>query len=265
MSRILTSIHGRRLGLDHKNRLVAPLGLRAGEHGAQTDFATGQTVAIFDDFTDVSLNATEWGVLKGSDVTALNFVNTAGPSGTAVGTCGANVGVSMATNGVQLSGALAWQAASGSLVCEARVKLSAILANYLFVGFTNQVAALQAPAIASGVGNGVTFNAADCVGILYDTAALVDNFYLVGQANGVPATVQDAKQAPVAATYATLRTEVEKDGSARFFINGLPVGQVMAGAVRANVNLTPVVAAFTRSAVVATVTVDYLNVSSTRV
>jgi hypothetical protein len=265
MSHILTSIHGRRLGLDAKNRVIAPNGLRAGEHGAQTDFASGQTVAIFDDFTDVLLNTNEWGVLKGSDAGALNFVNTAGPSGTTVATCGPNVGASMATNGVQISGALSWQAASGSLVCEARVKLSAILNNHLFVGFTNQVAALQAPANASGVGNGVTFNAVDCVGILFDSATLVDNFYLVGQANSVPATVQDSKVAPVAATYVTLRTEVEKDGSAKFFINGLPVGQLMAGAVRTTVNLAPVVAGFTRSAATATVTLDYLNVSSLRV
>lgn len=265
MSRILTSMHGRRAGLDHKNRFIAPQGIRVGENGAQTDVASGQTVAIIDDFTDVVLNTNEWSVNKGGDAACVNFANAAGPSGIAVATCGANVGANMATNGVQINGALAWQAASGSLVCEARVKLSAVLNNHLFVGFTNQVAALQAPAIASGVGNGVTFNAADCVGILYDTATLVDNLYLVGQANSVPATVQDSKQTLVANAYATLRTEVEKDGSAKFFINGLPVGQLMAGAVRTTVNLAPVVAGFTRSAATATVTVDYLNVSSLRV
>jgi len=60
----------------------------------------------------------------------------------------------MAVNGVQIESGLNYKANAGGLVFEAKVNLSAITAVSLFVGLTDQTAALEAPVNASGAANG---------------------------------------------------------------------------------------------------------------
>lgn len=218
----------------------------------------GDRVTVMDDFFGPNISTFLWGVNKGSDAGCANFAINAATSGTARATMGANAGVSMATNGVQINGALNWKASNGNLVFETRVALQRITNIALFVGFTNQVASLQMPVNSSGSGNNLTYNANDCVGWLFDTSMTTANFWLTGQKGGTPITAVNSGVAPVAATYDTLRVIVDASGTATFFRNGLQVGAPIANAITAGTAVTPVIAGFTRSAATATLDADYI-------
>lgn len=221
----------------------------------------GVTATQYDDFLGKTISGA-WDVQKGSDAATVHFAHVADTSGKARATTGAGAGASMAVNGVQLSSGLNWKANQGNLVFEAKVKLSAITNINLFVGFTDQLASLEAPVTLSGTT--FTTNATDAVGFLFDTNATTDTIRLVGVANDVDATHQDTGLAPVAATYNTFRVEVSTTGVATFYLDGVKVGTALTGAVTASVALTPVVAGFTESAASATIDVDYIFVQQTR-
>lgn len=263
MSHILTTLHGNRCGLDNENRLIAPAGYRIGNHGAQVDVASAQTVSFLDDFLGAVIDTNKWLVPKGSDAATVAFAATTGASGRIVATTGAGAGGTMAVNGVQLVSGLQYEANAGGLYMETKLQISAITNISMFVGFGNAVT-LQAPAIGSGVADGVTTNAVDCVGFLFDTAMTTKNLWLIGSANNVDATFQNSKIAPVAATDITLRVQVDKSGAATFFINGAPIGSLMSGAVTKTALLTPNVSVFTRTAASQTCNVDYVAVGCNR-
>lgn len=230
------------------------------QHGAIfSDLASNSTQ--FDDFIGKTITGA-WDVQKGSDGSAANFAISAGNSGMVRATTGADAGGTMALNGVQLSSALNWKAANGNLVFEAKVKISAITNISIFVGLTDQVAALEAAATLTGTT--FTTNATDAIGFLFDTNATTDTIRLVGVANDVDATPQDTGLAYVAATYRTFRIEVTTAGVATFFIDGLQIGTPMTGAVTTSVALSPVVSGFAEAAATRTIDADYIFVQQTR-
>lgn len=261
---ILKSLHGPEVGLGADSRLMVPKGLILGAHGSQVASPAPDRIAVFDDFVGPTLQ-TIWAVNKGSDGGAANFAPSAALGGMARATTGANAGVSMATNGVQINGALNWQANSGDLVMEARVKIQTIANIAIYVGLTDQVAALEMPMNGAGGGDGITTACTDGVGFLYDTTMTTKHWWVQGVANDADAVAQDTGGAPAAATYDVLRIEVSAAGVATFYRNGLQVGVQMAGAGRPTIPLTPVIAAFTRSAASQTVDADYLHASVKRV
>lgn len=269
MSRILTSLHGNLLGLDSDGRLICPAGVRSGRDGSQFDAASPRTSVLFDDFlgggqafsTTVVNN---WRSRKGSDGQAVDWTVTPAVGGEVVGTIG-DTTASMAVSGVQLDAGLAWKANQGGLVFETRVKLSQITLVSVFLGFTDQTAALEMPLHSAASANTITTNATDAVGFFFDTSMTADTWWLAGVANDVDATHQNTTYAPVAATYETFRVEVGTDGSAVFFRNGVIVGTKMTGAVTATVALTPVIAGFNRdTSNTPTITADYVMVSGLR-
>jgi len=277
MSQIRTSLHGREVGLDGQRRLLCPAGFVAGDHGSQIAFSSPTVVAFTDDFTGASqafstTPVNGWRSRKGSDGACVDWTKTDAVGGTVVGTIG-NTTASMAVSGTQLDRGLDWKANQGNLCLEARVKMSTIATIAVYIGFTDQVAALEMPVNSAGGSHTITTNATDACGFLFDTTdSGTDQWLLVGVANDVDATVQSgigvagAAVLPVADTYATFRIEIGTDGSAVFFRNGIQVGTKMAGAVTATVALTPVVAAFNRTTSGApTITVDYLTLSGARV
>ena len=271
MSEILTSLHGRLIGLGADGALITPAGYLAGRNGSQFHAVQPDKVRLFDDFGGAAIS-NAWGVEKGSDGGAANFAINAALNGTVRGTTGAGAGATMAVNGVQLDYALNFEADSLGLAMQARVKLSAITTIACFVGFTNQIGTLQMPCTGSGAANGLTFNAADCVGMLFDTTMTTKDWWCVGQAGSTPATAQDSGFAPVAATYDIFRINVDGSGNATFWHgNALAaggatqIGVLMKAAVTKTVPLTPVIAAFRRSAASATLDVDYVYVSNIRI
>ena len=269
MSHILTSIYGNRLGMDKDNNLIIPVGAKVGINGAQVDSPSGARLAFFDDFLGAVIR-TFWTLVKGTDATCVNFAISPGAAnGQIVGTTGA-VTTTEAGSGISITSGLNYLVHPKTvtvkpcdIVAEARIKLSTIANISVFFGFTNTIA-LQAPAVGSGVANAITNTANDAVGFLFDTSMTTKDFWLVGSAGGVQAASQDSGQAPVAATFVTLRVEIDQNSNARFFINGVPVGQIMAAAVTHDVLLTPVLNVFTRVAASAVVNADYINVSGQR-
>lgn len=255
---VQVSMHGRRLGLNSTGDLVGD-----GEIIVLRDKNSAKRIWFQDDFLGPTLSSSTWGVVKGSDGATANFAILAAQlAGFARATTGAGAGGTMAVNGVQMDSGLNWAASNGGLTFEARVKISAITNISVFVGLTNQVGTLQAPATLAVTT--FTFNAADCVGFLFDTSATTVTVRAVGNAASVAPTAIDSALAYVAATFITFRIELTAAGAAKFFINGNQVGSTMAGAVTAATKLSPVVCGFTRTAASATIDVDYIDVEQDR-
>lgn len=263
MKQVLKSLHGRVFGLGDDDSVVAQYGLRAGIWPRQFLQPSPLHVVTMDDFDGAAILGT-WGVNKGSDAACVNFAVNAALNGTIRATTGANAGASMATNGVQVSGHLNFQANAGGLEFGHRVKLGAITTAALFVGLTNQVAALQMPVNGAGGGNGFTVNANDCVGMLFDTTMTNANWWAVGVKGGVATAGLNSGVAPVAATYDDMFIQVDASGNATFYLDGVSVGTIL-GAVTPTVPLAPVIAAFRRSAASTTVDADYIYSAMSRV
>jgi len=226
------------------------------------ELAHSARIRLFDDFLGDTLDA-KWGSQSGTDPQVVAPAFNAQTGGAMRMTTGDDAAGDMATNGVQLEQALVWRCANGKLVLEARVKMDAITNVAVFVGFTDQVGTLEMP-FTLAAADALTSNATDAVGVLFDTNAATDNWWLVGVANDVDATKQNAGTAPTAATYETWRIEISTAGAATFWRNNAVVGTAMAAAVRNSVDLTPVVAAFSRSTASRVVDVDFLDVQAVR-
>lgn len=241
-----------------------------GDTGAQYyDGSPLRVVRRFDDFlgggqafSTTIVNG--WRSRKGSDAQCVDWTVTEAVNGTVVGTIG-DTTASMAVSGVQLDSGACWKANQGDLVFEAKVKMSAITDIAVFVGLTDQVAALEMPIQSAASANTITTNATDAVGFMFDTSMTADTWWLVGVANDVDATAQNTSTAPVADTYATFRIELSAAGVATFYLNGTAVGTAMTGAVTATVALTPVIAGFNRTTSgTPTLTADWVYLSANR-
>lgn len=274
MSDILTSLHGRLLGLDNESYLLHK-GLKTGFGADQIEATSSPARAtMFDDFlgASVALSTTiaavgnGWRSRKGSDGACVDWTVTPAVSGTIAGVVG-NTTASMAVAGVQLDSGLDWKANQGGLILQARVKISKITNIAVFIGFTDQTAALEMPIQSAASADTITTNATDGVGFMFDTSMATDTWWLTGVANDVDATAQNTGIAPVADTYETFRIEVGATGIAKFFRNGLSVGSgPMSGALTATIALTPVIAGFNRTTSGnGTITADYINVAANRV
>ena len=264
MSRILTSLHGNKLGLDDQGRLIAPKGVVAGENGNQFASPSPSTVVWTDDFVGDVL-ADQWNYLEGTDTSPTDgAVITAGIGGVLRLTTGDSAGTLAADMAQVTGGLLQWQASNGNLVAQTRVKFNtAVATRYFFFGFTD-VVTLEAAIISAGSGDNITTTASDAVGFMYDTRMTTDNIWLVGVAANVDATEQDSLVTPVADTWTVLRVEINASGVAVFFINGLQVGTAMSGAVTPAADLTPTINFGTLSAASVTLDVDYMHISMAR-
>jgi hypothetical protein len=218
---------------------------------------------FFDDFLG-DVIADQWGTAAGTDTSIAVAAFNAQVGGVVRMTSGNTTAGTMATNGVQLHSALNWKANQGGLIFEARVKVELITNVALFVGLTDQVASLEMPINASGTSEQLTSTADDAVGFLFDTAFATDNTWLVGTKAGTDATHQNSGVAPTADTFHYYRIEIDSSGHAKFFIDNVQTGTLMANAVTATVALTPVVAVFSRNSTQKYVDVDYIYVTADR-
>lgn len=220
------------------------------------------SIQFVDDFFGDTL-ASLYRLAKGSDGACVDWAILAGVGGLIAATTGAGAGGSMAVNGVQIDdGELNWSGANGGLSIQARVKASAITNVAFFLGFTDQVSALEMPFTLSA--GSLTSNATDGFGILFDSRATTPNWKAVGVANDVDATVQDLGLAPVADTFEVFGAQLSAAGVATFTRNGQVIGSAMTAACRASVALTPVIAGFATAAASRVFTADYLALSANR-
>lgn len=218
-------------------------------------------VSLVDDFTGDSID-TKWNSQGGTDDTDAAAISAA-IGGVLRLTTGNDVAATMAANGIQFDSGLNWKAGQRNVFAEFRVKLDTITSVALFLGFTDQVSALEMP-FTLGASDALTSNASDGVGFLFDTGADTDNWFAVGVANNVDATKQNLGVAPTAATYVTFRVELTAEGHANFFRNDVKIGSRMMNAVTPTVALTPVIAAFARNTTAKNIDVDYIAVGGTR-
>lgn len=267
---ILHDLYNSVVGLTHGNRLLAKKGLVVGDSGGKA--VSGQMVltsptdfGFFDDFE--KLDTGRWLATEGTDSATSNAAILAGGIGGVLRLTTGDAGTGLAADTEQLThNTLQFKAANGNLVFEIRVKLSAITTCWAFFGFTDTVAAaLEAPIMSAGSGNTLTSNATDAVGFMFDTRMTDDNWWLVGVKADVDATAQNSGYAPVANTYEVLRIEIDANGRALFFRNGLKIGTAMTGAVTPATALTPVLAVSKTSVAASmTVDIDYVHASCAR-
>lgn len=275
----LTSIEGRRLGISALDYLTGTddsatggnfRGLQIGNSGRT--FFVGSPVYInggldthFDDFHGAVINTNLWDVNKGSDGAAVNFaVLLAQPGGVVRGTTGANASADMAGNGVQICGGLNFLASSGGTAMEAVIKPAAITTCNLFVGFHDTTAhTLQAPfTISGGV---VTANAANAVGLVFDTAATASTIKFVSvNASGTPQVI-DTGLAPITTGFQRWRVGVTSGGNASFFIGGTLGSPAIAGqnyniaaAIATTSQMGPKVEYFRRAATATNIDIDWI-------
>lgn len=277
---IQKSLHGREAGIDARGFILAK-GLSSGDPGTGRSLDNDPNPhrsILFEDFLGggIALSTTLAAVgnafrsRKGSDGACVDWTVTPSVSGRIVGTLG-NTTASMAVAGVQLDAGLSWKANQAvnnnqPLVFETRVQLSKITNIAVYVGFTDQTAALAMPIQSAGAANTITTNASNGVGFMFDTSMTTQQWFLTGVATDVDAVQQASGFAPVIATDEVLRIEVFSDGSAYFYRNGLIVGTKLAGAVTVTAALTPVVAGFNRTTSGSgTISVDYLYCAADRV
>lgn len=264
MSNILTSLHGRKVGLDSDGKLLCPEGFRSGTNGNQIDMPGPSRVVFFDDFLG-DVIADQWDLQEGTDSATGSAAILAGGIGGVLRITTGDAGTGLAADMEQLTTGLQWQASNGDLVFQTRIKLSAITTCYVFVGFTDLAASLEAPIVSAASADTLTTTATDAVGFMFDTRMTTDNWWLVGVANDVDATAQNTGYAPVADDYETLRIEVNSSGAATFFRNGIQVGTRMSGAVTATTKLTPTINV-SKTSVAASMTadIDYVHVACNR-
>jgi hypothetical protein len=219
-------------------------------------------VRLSDDFTGDVL-ADQWNGRAGSDPQAVVPTINVAANGTVRLETGDDAAGTMATNGSQLDQSLNW-ASSQSARFETRIKIGPGITFFaVFVGFTDQVAALEMPFELGGA-DALTSNATNAVGFLYDTSATTDNWWAVGVKADVDATKQNLAVAPTLDTYETLRVELYNSGSAIFYRNDAVIGSVMSNAVTTTTPLTPVIAALSRTTASRTLDVDYIVCEQTR-
>ena len=250
------SIHGRRLGITPDDRLVSNgrTLLRAADYW-------GSRVEMADDFFGDALED-QWVLLSGSDAQAVDPAINAQAGGVCRLTCGDGATTTMAVNGSQLAGGLNFQADSGGLVFETRVKMSAITNIVAFLGFTDAIT-LEMPINSAGSADTITTTATDAVGLFFDTGMATDNWWAAGVKAGTDATHANTGKAPTAATWERFRIEVDSSGNARFWRNGDWVADVD-DAVTASVSLAPTVAAFSETTTAHTVDIDYVYAAMDR-
>lgn len=158
---------------------------------------------------------------------------------------------------------LGWKANSGGLAVEARVKIDAITAVYLMVGFTDTISTtVECPIFMNAAD--LDSDATDAFGVIFDTDATSDFFTLGGVANGTDVTPVVSALAPTAATYVVIRVEISAAGVAEGFINGVSIGTV-AAAVTVTTALTPCIVIGNRGAAQRIATIDYIKVEQNRI
>lgn len=220
-------------------------------------------IELRDDFLGEEIDAYKWQSMIGTDAECRQAVVYADQAGGVVRiTTGDDAGATMAINGTQMQSRLNWKAEQGGLVWEGRIALDVITSVCVFIGFTDQVSALEMPFTLSGTT--LTSNATDAVGVLFDTDATTDNWWFVGVAAGVDVTQQNSGYAPVASTFEVWRIEITATGIASFYRNNILVGTPISLAVTPTVLLTPVVAAFSRTNASRNIDIDELFVYAQR-
>ena len=227
------------------------------------------TFQYFEDFVGQAVAGTEadsvWIFHNGSDVPAIDPAINVQEGGVIRLTAGTGDGV-FATDNSQMVMHLPWQADSGGLAFECRVKITDVSECSLYVGFTDITTADEEPFSVSAAA--ITSNCDNGAGFVYDTAMTTPAYWAVGTDTTVDATGSGTTGiVPTDAAYNILRMEIDADGEgASAYIDDVLVGTLTASVCAASTNLYFTVAANGNgtNAAAATVDVDYILIERTR-
>jgi len=157
---------------------------------------------------------------------------------------------------------------NGTMVLETRLETDALTNRRIFAGFRGTMNDDEG-AVCTGATGTLTLTAeADLVGFFYDVGLTeAVNWYMVHN-GGTTAGETDASEiasgiTPVINTMNILRVEVDNNGTARWFIDGVLL-KTLAGAVAPTSVFAGCVGALNTGAYAAKVTIDYLAVEANR-
>ena len=163
-------------------------------------------------------------------------------------------------------------ATNGTVTAEVRLELAALTEVEVFFGFSDvqtDLAVIQG-AIAHGGTTTITLSASDLCGFLLSSeisspdAADWHGIYNGGTTTGeTTSTDVDLDELAVANNFQILRVEKDRNGTARWFVNG-KLKQTVKGAVSTTVDLACTVLVETKATTASTIVVDYLTVKSNR-
>lgn len=159
---------------------------------------------------------------------------------------------------------LAYKANSGGLAMETRIKIDAITAVALFVGFTDTISTTVELPIFLATAD-IDSDATDACGIIFDTDGSTAQWCHGGVKNNTDTVPAYSGTAPVADTFVVLRVEVSAAGAVQGFVNGTAIGTAVANAVTATTALTPCIVISNRGAAQRVATIDYIKVEQNRV
>lgn len=160
---------------------------------------------------------------------------------------------------------LNFKANQGGLVLETRIKLDAITAVALFIGFTDVISStVELPIYKTEGADTVDSDADNACGVCFDTDGTTDEWFHAGTKATADTDPTHSGTAPSAGTYVTVRVEVSAAGAVTGYINGTPIGAATANAITATTAITPCIVVANRSAAQRIATVDYLWVQQNR-
>jgi hypothetical protein len=257
---------------------VWQLGDQAASNYVQFDFIGEATLSgsarfnarncfeIYDDFIQQTFTKadTPWILNAGSDDLAVEPVIDAQECGVLKMTTGDDDGTT-AVDGVQVVAHIPVQADSGGLVFEARLHINTAITNVsVFAGLTD-ITTLEEP--FTNAADVVTSNATDAVGLLYDTDATTDEWWMCAvDGDADDAGIAATGTAPTADIYQKLRFDVSSDGNTiKFYIDGTLEGTFSgSNGVDASTNLYATIVACGDGTASKTVDVDYIYVGHNR-
>lgn len=292
--RILTSKHGRRLGLTKDGVTVSQAGFAAGGQGKPGIVLPGSpdVVAVFDDFTgpgsrkfafdtggdfitekgDDLLFAGNGSFIGGYQDTGQKLTQPAVNNGVARLTSSATSGQTPITGALSIHGQKNFKANQGNLRMAARVKVEQLSGSNVFVGFTD-TGGSEMPVYDTGsAASAILTPADDFVGWLYSGAPAVATLgrnvwrAVSGKAGTDQVSVPAAPYlglTVVANVYDVPEVEVDKSGNATFYMNGKPITSI-SNAVTATVGLAPAVYYSQTEAAAKFVDTDWANASADR-
>jgi len=220
------------------------------------------SVQLFDDFLGDVL-ADQWSAAEGNDAQAIIATINSQVGGVVRMVTGDTAVV--AESAQSLTHGLNWEAAQGGLYMETRIKaVSSVADIQINVGFTDTLATttLEIPFTISGVT--ITSNATNAACFVFDTTQTNDAWHIQGVKADTDTAINNTGVAVTADAWVKLGIAIDSSGNAEFFINDQSYG-VVANAVTATTDLTPVIAVMTTTTASKTLDVDYVLVAGARV
>ncbi len=153
------------------------------------------------------------------------------------------------------------------MILEARVETDALTNRQIYMGWSGTVADTQSD-IASGSGSTIALTETNQCGFLYDVGLTTDIEWHMVHAGGTTTGVTDglllnSGVTPVINEMNILRVEIDNNGTARWYIDGVLL-KTLAGAVSTTAVFGACVGAICTGAYKAKVTIDYIAVEANR-